>query len=260
MTTTRVESAQNAHFKSHKELLSSRGIKEQKRFLVFGDKPILEILESNPEKVLEIIECDATFERRNAAITDEIKNHRIKTFHLSNQLFEELDVFGIRKDILVCEIPVIRPWSQMDEVQGIELLVPVGDPSNLGAVLRSALAFDAQKVVLLRECAHFCHPKSIRAAATNIFLLPLFQGPSIKELTSTDPSFYVLDHKGEDITRVPWPKGARLVVGEEGAGIPKELREARRVSIPMNESVESLNAAVAASIALFCYQNSIRSE
>jgi TrmH family RNA methyltransferase len=62
-----------------------------------------------------------------------------------------------------------------------------------------------------------------------------------------------LDMNGRNIYEMVWPRDMYLVVGEEGQGLPEELK-ATRVSIPMRASIESLNAVAAAAIALFSYR------
>ena len=55
---------------------------------------------------------------------------------------------------------------------------------------------------------------------------------------------------GEDLTRFDWPADMRLILGEEGQGVPTDC-PAGRLSVPTTGAVESLNATVAVSVALF---------
>ena len=109
-----------------------------------------------------------------------------------------------------------------------------------------------RRVVLLEESAHPCHPKSMRAASGTVFEVTLVQGPSIRRLP--EPATWVtLDAQGENLPTFQWPEDIRILVGEEGPGLPP-VASVKRLAIPMAESVESLNAVVAASVALYAYR------
>jgi TrmH family RNA methyltransferase len=130
---------------------------------------------------------------------------------------------------------------------GIEVVLPVGDPGNLGALLRSCEAFGVGRVILTKEAAHPFLPKAVKASAGSALRLPLLRGPALAEFPN---SCIALDANGNDIKDFIWPANGLLVVGEEGAGLGrKKSKFDFHLRIP-TEGVESLNAVVAASIAL----------
>ncbi|WP_245986946.1 TrmH family RNA methyltransferase [Azospirillum thermophilum] len=169
---------------------------------------------------------------------------------LSPALFRALDVSGTNHPLLVGSVPAIPAIDLTQPPQGLELLCALGDPSNLGALLRSAAAFGPARVVLLEGAAHPFHPKCLRAASNAQFELTLLRGPRWAEVNHAAGPLVALDAGGEDLTRYDWPADLRLILGEEGQGVPADC-PARRLSIPTTGAVESLNATVAASIALF---------
>ena len=147
----------------------------------------------------------------------------------------------------------LAPWDPARESSGLTLFLPLGDPENLGAALRSAAAFSTDRVVLLEEAAHPFHPRAIRAAAGVCFDLALRAGPSLDALMEAPPpglDLVVLDRDGEPIDQVPPAADRGLLVGEEGRGVPSRAG-LRRVTIPIAGLVDSLNAAVAVGIALW---------
>src|SRR6185436_9191147 len=104
---------------------------------------------------------------------------------------------------------------------GLTLFLPLGDPENVGAALRSAAAFAVDRVVLLEEAAHPHHPRAIRAAAGADLVLR--SGPSLDALLDAPPAgldLLVLDRSGEPLDRVTPRTPLGLVVGEEGRGAP----------------------------------------
>jgi TrmH family RNA methyltransferase len=108
---------------------------------------------------------------------------------------------------------------------------------------------------LLKECATPFHPKAVRAASASTMLTPLAKGPSIRELENVKGPVLALDMQGTDIAKFKWPTNARLLIGEEGQGVPTS-KSFTYLSIPMAKDVESLNATVAASVALYSYSAS----
>ncbi len=123
----------------------------------------------------------------------------------------------------------------------------VADPGNVGAVLRSALAFGAGSVVLGPGCADPFGPKAVRASMGAIFAVPLARA-SLEELPGELVA--LASHAGEPL-RGPQARPLTLLVGAERGGLPDELlaRADRVCHIPI--ASESLNAAMAATVALY---------
>jgi TrmH family RNA methyltransferase len=156
-----------------------------------------------------------------------------------------------------------RKTSTLDQ-----LLPPVGaplivvaaglqDPGNLGTLLRSADAFGATGVVLTEGTVSAFNPKAVRATAGSIFrlaivnaraeeLLPFLAQHKIRRMATSS-------HEGTDISAAKLSGPVALFVGNEGAGLPRNLASQmdETVVIPHRRTVESLNAGVAASILLY---------
>ncbi len=254
-----IESQGNETFKRLKKLLSAHGLKKDTAFLVSGEKVLREILAQKPDVIEAWITTPALIHSLQTltGITPHevrVRDRRSETtaiHELSQQLFRELDIAGTDFPIALCRQPEISDWDPKAPAQGLEVLIATGNPANLGAILRSSLAFAASKVILLKESAHPLHPKSVRAAAGSLFHLRLERGPAIHELECED--LIALDMDGNSLAHFAWPKAARLLVGEEGQGVPSSVK-AQRVAIPMQAGVESLNALAALSIALYDYR------
>jgi tRNA G18 (ribose-2'-O)-methylase SpoU len=135
--------------------------------------------------------------------------------------------------------------------------VPFQDPMNVGAVIRSAAAFGISRVVMLEEAAHPFHPKSVRAAGTTLFRVPLLRGPSLYGLKITGVPVVTLSPEGKDVGEYVFPSSFCVVPGLEGPGLPEHLREGLSLSIPMRSGVESLNAATATGIVLYVWQHQL---
>jgi TrmH family RNA methyltransferase len=234
-----IESAQNATYKKLLSLTSAKGLKAEKLFLLSGEKLIREFLHT-PH--LEI-----AFEILGPRMVPLAK--KTKTIQMSAGLFAGIDVLGTHYNILVLEQPKVATISDISShaPHGIEVVLPVGDPGNLGALIRSCEAFAVPRVILAKEAAHPFLPKTVKASAGSVLRVPLMRGPALAEFSE---SCIALDSRGTPIGDFKWPAKGMLVVGEEGAGFGKKNKFRKCISIP-TKNVESLNAVVAASIALY---------
>lgn len=252
-----VSSPSNDHFKRWKDLDSARGIRKHGEFFLMGEKLIAEFLENPNFKIkAEIMGPDHT--SILAAFPSVTREQKISTFRLSGTLFNEIDFLGTHFNLLVLE-PKEIPELGSSAAQGLELVCPLGDPSNLGALIRSGLAFGASKMILTKESASPYLPKAVKASAGAVLKLPFVRtAASLHEFAGAHRDLYALDMNGDTIENFRWPRHLRLLVGEEGPGLA-ELDIANRLRISTGR-VESLNATVAASIALFCYAQNIARE
>ncbi len=124
----------------------------------------------------------------------------------------------------------------------------VADPGNVGTILRSALAFGAASVVLGPGCADPFGPKAVRASMGAIFDVPVARVRGIDDL----PGERIALAAGTGTAlRGPAQRETTLVVGAERAGLPANVaaRCDRTARIPI--ATESLNAAMAATVALY---------
>lgn len=240
-----ISSAQNAHVKRWTALREARGIERFRQCLIAGEKVVRETLVQHPALCFELIHLTGT------PLPFSIPPH-LKAYALTTPLFEKIDLFGTGAPILICQVPPCPSADIEARPRGLEILCPLGDPANVGALIRTSAALGVKQVILLKEAAHPYHPKAIRAASGTTFMVSLVQGPSIKDLPES-ATWITLDAQGESLSAFHWPKDIRLLVGEEGPGLPP-INSGTRVAVPMTDSVESLNAVVAAGMALYAYR------
>ena len=251
-----ISSAQNALFKQFLSLHESRGIRQHAQFILAGQKIVNEVVKQYPQLISHVV-----------VESDVILPSPLNTFpvaRLSKTLFQMLDILGTHSPLLICQLPEIFPWRWDQTECGLEVLLTLGDPGNLGAAVRSCVAFGATRIVLLKECAHPFHPKAVRASAGACLKSQFVSGPSLAELASHSfTNLILLDMDGTRLDGFTWPENCRLLVGEEGPGLgsftespglankPPQSGKLERIHIPMASGVESLNAMVALSIALY---------
>jgi TrmH family RNA methyltransferase len=124
----------------------------------------------------------------------------------------------------------------------------VGDPGNVGTIVRSALAFGAACVILDAGCADPFGPKAVRASMGAIFAVPLVRGVAPGALPGRT---IALDAGAAQPLRGPLVGDVTLLVGAERTGLPADVLaqadETRSIAI----RGDSLNAAMAATVALY---------
>lgn len=243
-----ISSKTNDHFRRWSDLSSARGIKKHSEFILMGEKLIEEFLENPNFRIKgEIVHEDLKSVTMTAP---KLKGQRIPVFKLPKALFNEIDVVGTHYNLLVLEPKEIAPLTTA-KAEGLEVISPLGDPSNLGALARSSLAFGASKMILTEESCSPYHPKAIKASAGALLKMPLFKIGKFADFVSNNDQIYALDMKGESVANFKWPKNVRIALGEEGPGF-SGIKNLQRLSVA-TQSVESLNATVAGSIALYSY-------
>jgi tRNA(Leu) C34 or U34 (ribose-2'-O)-methylase TrmL len=186
----------------------------------------------------------------------------VARFSLAAPLFRSLDLLGTGHPLLEMEVSDLVSPLPDSLPDGMFLAIPLQDPANVGAVLRSAAGLGAGAAFLLPGCANPFHPKAIRAAAGNQFRLPLYAVEDLDSIRALGCRPLLLDSAGGPIGEYPFPKRFAFVLGVEGPGA-SSLEEmvgtgrAERVRIPMDrislpaERIESYNAAVAAALAMY---------
>jgi TrmH family RNA methyltransferase len=152
-------------------------------------------------------------------------------------------------------------WSLADiplEERLTLFLDGVGDPGNVGTVVRSAVAFGAGGVICSPGTADPYGPKAMRAGMGAQFSIPVVTEVLPRDLWArfaalaqsgrVAPEVWVADpHEGDDVRTLSEKKGTVVVLGAERTGPGSDWVGARRVSIPQHR-FDSLNVAMAATI------------
>lgn len=249
MNIKRITSPYNPTVKIFTRLAKARGIKKYGMTLFSGTKQMREVLQEFPDRAAGVIFSDHQEPPTEPAIEN------IPYYHLSPDLFKQIDTFNIGQPILLVRVDPFPKWTGDAWPMGCTLCIPFQDPVNVGAAIRSAAAFGVSCVVILKEAANPFLPKSVRAAGSTLFRVPLSEGPSLNRLEVSDVPMITLSSEGRDIKGYRFPHTFCLVPGLEGPGLPKQLKDNTALSIPMAPSVDSLNAALATGIALYVWRS-----
>lgn len=232
-----IESLQNEKIKNYAKL-NDKKYRDQTRMFIAPGKHLVEEALKN-EIVKEVF-----------LLKDEANIYGEVTFVTSDILKKLSGLTSAPKVLAICQ--KIKPKP----IKGnILILDDISDPGNLGTIIRSAVAFNYETIILSPKTVDLYNPKVIRASEGMIFNInivikdPLEIIPTLKE---DNYLIYGTDLKKESSTEISKTKHA-LIIGSEAAGIKPEILELcdKNILIKMNPKCESLNAAVAASILMY---------
>ncbi len=137
-------------------------------------------------------------------------------------------------------------------------LCEVGNPGNLGTILRTVDAVGGSGVILVGDTTDPYHPAAVKASMGTLFRVPVVRAPTYAEVDAWCASHAVSTvttsaRATADCWGVTYPISVCLVFGSEGRGLPTDVMQRGTISvrIPMEGSASSLNLAVSAGILLY---------
>ncbi len=208
---------------------------------------------------------------------------RVRTIFVAQGAERLLDKLQVKRDVEVIQLPkklldealatespqsiaalVEKPnWTWLDALSQdqektlVLVLAAIQDPGNLGTILRSAEAFGATGIVSLPGTVSAWNAKAVRASAGSVFRVPVVAANAdecFEQLKKAGVKiFATVSRRAKVADRVALAGPIALVIGNEGNGVPEDLaaRADGTITIPCPGPVESLNAAVAASVLLY---------
>lgn len=239
--------------------------REQQDF-IWGRHPVAEALAAGGGRVRRVLVAQGARESGLAEVLSAAAKARVLVDYVPRDRLDQMTHGANHQGV----IAYIAPWDYADvdeilaaaEQRGEAPLVlaldSVQDVQNLGSLIRSAEAFGAHGVILPEHRAAGVTPGVVKSSAGAITHLPVAQVTNLQR-TLTDlqgRGLWVVGLAGEaaqDIATVDLDRPLALVVGSEGKGLGRLVRERCDlvVALPMQGTVNSLNAAVAGSIALY---------
>jgi TrmH family RNA methyltransferase len=255
-----VESKQNARLKELRKALSSPGRGVGALVGIEGPKLIEEALRAGLRvKTIFVAQSpDRALER----ILEKLSLPReTEILHLPKKLLDQALATETPQSIAALIEPPRWSWShvlnQNQEKTLVIVLAGLQDPGNLGTILRSAEAFGATGVVSLPGTVSAWNTKAVRASTGSVFRVPLIAASEadcfarLHEAGVTISATTSRGAKSADCVDLTGP--VALVIGNEGNGVPGALaaHADSTITIPFPGPVESLNAAVAASVLLY---------
>ena len=239
-----LRSRDNPRVKRWARLARDAGFRKKERSTLVEGSHLLEEALAAGLRPLAVLASESAVERA------EIR--KLATVVLSDSVFR-LIADAETPQGLAAEVAI--PEARKVEDGPVVFLEGVQDPSNVGAIVRSAAAFGVAEVILDRACADPLSPKALRAGMGGHFRVCVNPVLSLQEsLDQFNGSIICTLARGGRLLRDVKLSG-RLgwVFGAEGRGVSEALasRADLRVTIPMREGVESLNVAASAAVCLY---------
>jgi RNA methyltransferase, TrmH family len=171
---------------------------------------------------------------------------------------------NISKSLSVLDTPsgIVAVYKKtkkgLDLEKDVIYLNGVSDPGNLGTILRSALAFGLENIVLDEKCVDLYNPKTIQAAKDAIFKLNIVfdkEGNILEKIKANNFNIYVTNvDKGDNLCGAFKVKEKKcIILGSESQGVDVALEKVatKLINIKTTSSIESLNVAISAGIIFY---------
>ena len=210
-------------------------------------------------KAVETLFYVATDDERTMRLLEDAAAQNIKLVCVSENVMKKIaDTETPQGIIAVCKMRQPKLENLLASGKMLLVLDRVGDPGNIGTMLRTADAAGIGGLVLLKGCADIYAPKTVRSSMGSLFHIPVLSGVSEQEFISAakkagyDLLVTCLDG-ADNLYKADLSGRIAFVMGNEAGGVSESLLEQadKRVYIPMAGRAESLNVAMAAGIVMF---------
>lgn len=251
----KITSKENDIVKLASKLVSSaKSRKENGLFILDGLRLCRDaVLNNFPVKFFIVSESSlAKFEQDAELIAGKSEKAYVVPEHIIKKISDTVNPQGF---ICICEMKNTDNIS-LSEIGRYVALENIADPSNLGAVSRTAEAFGFDGMLVSSNGCDPYNPKALRASMGALLRIPVFICENFTdEIRNTNLHTYaaVIDKNAEPINEVAFDKGLIALIGNEANGLTAETINAcnTKITIPMSGKAESLNAATAAAIIMW---------
>ncbi len=238
-----IKSTQNDLVKYVVKLQNAKFRKANKLIFVDGDKTMVGLIDDG-------VEFEYIFLKKDNRYLNKIKAKKI--IYVNDKILDKISsvvtpcsMVGIIKE------PEVN-FSDFLKFNKIVLLDGIKDAGNLGTIIRSACAFLVDGIILVNDCVDIYNSKTIRSAAQNMFKIPIIHSDVnlIHQLKKTHTLISTVVNSKNDITNYKFPEKYIVAFGSEASGLSEEVIKLSddKVTLLMDNNVESLNIAVFASI------------
>lgn len=223
--------------------------KKQGLFLVQGEKNVAELF--NSDFVIKHVFATASYINKNSALLANNDLVRLTIEASEDELKKAGTLISNNSVVAVAECKA----SPLPVIRGNELILvldQVGDPGNLGTIIRVADWYGIEKIVCSTDCADFYNPKVIAATMGSFARVKVSHTNLNAFLNEQTKPIYGAFLEGDNIHQTALPKSAFIVMGSESHGISDEVAQciSNKITIPNFGGAESLNVAMATGIIL----------
>lgn len=239
-----ITSLNNEHIKEILKLKEKKYRDLSDTFLVEGRHLVLEA--HREKKIVELI-----------LEQDELFPLDVNTLYVSSNVMNKLSNLKTPSNVMA----VVKKLDEKEVGEKLLILDNIQDPGNLGTIIRSAVAFNFDTIVLSPKTVDLYNPKVVRSTQGMMFHTNIIIREPVSFINELKNEGYkIVGTKvtnGIDVRESKTYSHFALIIGNEGKGMSEELSELcdEYLYIKMNDQCESLNAAVAASILMYEISN-----
>ena len=258
-----ITSTSNQQMKQVSLLLKkSKERKNTRTFVVEGPRMVVEA----PVERLKAVYVAESFDNNaeNKALLQELKEKCEKahaTYEVvADNVFKSVSDTQTPQGIMaVVAMPEYELEQLLDgEKTHLLILESVQDPGNLGTMVRTGEGAGVTGIIMNKTTVDLFNPKTIRSTMGSIYRVPFYVtedlGATMKELQQQGISLYAAHLKGEhSYDEEDYTKACGFLIGNEGNGLSDEIANLADtyIKIPMEGQVESLNAAISATLLMY---------
>ena len=254
-----ITSTSNQQMKQLSALLKkSKERKTKKQFVVEGTKMVAEAPSKNICAVYVSESYEANLE--NKGLCTKLKNS-VKTYEVvSDSVFKSVSDTQTPQGILAV---VSMPEYKLDallkgEQTHLLILESIQDPGNLGTMIRTGEGAGITGVIMNKTTVDLFNPKTIRSTMGSIYRIPFIIADDLEEtlaqLKQKGVTLYAAHLKGKhDYDEEDYTSACGFLIGNEGNGLSDTIADMaeKYIKIPMEGKVESLNAAISATLLMY---------
>lgn len=193
------------------------------------------------------------FFKKNEIVAENLSKNAKETIVVPEFVFEKIADTDNPQGIMAV-VKMIEKTEEIDKNGRYIALENLSDPTNLGAISRTAEALGISGIIISKNSCDPYSPKVIRASMGTILRLPLIITEDFTDcLKNSELKLYAcVVRGGESISNINFQNGSAVLIGNEANGLTAETVElCEKVTIKMSGKAESLNASVAAAIAMW---------
>lgn len=258
-----ITSTSNARIKRLVTLKKKRKARDEEGvFLTEGIRMFREV----PKGWLkELYVSESFWEKDGELVKEQVKRHGISFEVLSDRVYEYVSdtktpqgvlcVIGQQREM--CPEDLLKP-GQDGKQPFLMVLDNLQDPGNMGTIIRTAEGAGVTGVLMSRDCVDIYNPKTIRSTMGSIYRMPCCYTDDLQgmlgQMKETGIRTYAAHLAGNTYyDEEDYTTGCAFLIGNEGNGLREEIAKLADtyIKIPMEGEVESLNAAIAATVLMF---------
>lgn len=258
MESIEITSINNELVKQVVKLQQKKYREEEKKFLLEGFKPIEEAFKSGI--IIENVFVNKTNNVMLNLFQNLISQRQCdsKIVLTTEPVLKKISTTDSPPEIVAVAKQKTFTINDIKSAKKIVLLENIKDAGNLGTILRTTKAFSQDAVILYGDTVDLYNPKCVRAAVGNLWKIPVVQIKDLSVLKANFSSYEIIATlpKSKDSVFLKEFKAKApyiVMLGSEAEGLSQELIDfsTKKLTIEMNEDVESLNLSVSVAVVLY---------